>query len=242
MKKLRKPIRKIHTVRHPYGIKTIPEMLENSADRYGDRTAYLIPRKDNIHTLTYGEVIEYVKRIGRHLRELGIGKGDNIAILGENRPEWSISYFTVSWIGATAVPLDPSGSVESHKFILGFSEARAIFLSASYLRDFRPVIEELKGLEQVIIMDKFDEIYGRYSRGVERERISQQELSEILFTSGTTGNPKGVMLTHENVMSNVEDMYKILDLTPYDRALSVLPLHHSFYCDWCPSLFTEFCY
>ncbi len=230
MRKLHKPIRKIRTVRNPYGIKTIPEMIENSADRHRDRTAFLIPRRDNIHRLTYGEVIEYVKRIGRHLRELGIGKGDNIAILGENRPEWGISYFTVSWIGATAVPLDPRGSVESHKFILEFSAARAIFLTASYLPALRPMLEGLDGLKHIVIMDTFDEIYGRYSRGVEREIISEQELSEILFTSGTAGNPKGVMLTHKNVMSNVEDMYKILDLSPDDRAFSVLPLHHSYEC------------
>jgi len=230
MKKLHKPIRKIHTVRNPYGIKTIPEMIENSADRFGDRTAYLIPRKDDIHKLTYGEVIEYVKRIGRYLRELGIGKGDNIAILGENRPEWGISFFTVSWIGATAVPLDPRGSVESHRFILGFSAATAIFLSASYLPNLRPMLEELGGLKHMIIMDTFDDIYSKYSRGVEKENISEQELSEILFTSGTTGNPKGVMLTHKNVMSNVEDMHKILDCSPDDRAFSVLPLHHSYEC------------
>ncbi|MGB7291154.1 MAG: AMP-binding protein, partial [Thermodesulfobacteriota bacterium] len=230
MKKLNKPIRKIRTVRNPYGIKTIPEMIENSAARYGDRTAYLIPRKDNIHTLTYGEVMEYVKRIGRYLRESGIGKGDNIAILGENRPEWGISYFTASWIGGTAVPLDPRASMESHRFVLSYSEAKAIFLSASYLPDLRPMLDGLEASKHVIIMDTFDDIYSKFSRGVEKENISEQELSEILFTSGTIGNPKGVMLTHKNVMSNVEDMYKILDLSPYDRAFSVLPLHHSYEC------------
>lgn len=230
MKKLNKPIRKIHTVRNPYGIKTISEMIENSVDRYGDNTAYLIPRNNNIHKFSYGEVLEYVKRIGRYLKELGIGKGDNIAILGENRPEWSISYFAVSWIGATAVPLDPRASMESHKFILGFSAAKAIFLSAPYLPNVRPMLDELEGLKHMIIMESFDDIYGKYSRGVERECISDQELLAILFTSGTTGNPKGVMLTHKNVMSNVEDMYKILDLSPDDRAFSVLPLHHSYEC------------
>jgi long-chain acyl-CoA synthetase len=230
MKKLNKPIRKIHTVRNPYGIKTIPEMIENSVDRYGDKTAYLIPRNNNIHKFSYSEVLEYVKRIGRYLKELGIGKGDNVAILGENRPEWGISYFTVSWIGATAVPLDSRASMESHKFILSFSAAKAIFLSASYLPNVRPMLAELEGLKHMIIMETFDDIYSKYSSGFERESISDQELSEILFTSGTTGNPKGVMLTHKNVMSNVEDMYKILDLTPDDRAFSVLPLHHSYEC------------
>jgi long-chain acyl-CoA synthetase len=230
MNKLNKPIRKIPTVRNPYGIKTIPEMIEKSVDRYKDKTAYLIPRNKNIHKFSYREVLEYVKRIGRYLKESGIGKGDNIAILGENRPEWGISYFTVSWIGATAVPLDSRASAESLRFILGFSAAKAIFLSASYLPKVRPMLDELDGLKQVIVMETFDDLYNRYSWGVERERPSDQEVSEILFTSGTTGNPKGVMLTHKNIMSNVEDMYKILDLSPDDRAFSVLPMHHSYEC------------
>jgi long-chain acyl-CoA synthetase len=230
MKKLNKPIRKIHTVRNPYGIKTIPELIEKSVDRYGDKTAFLMPRNNNIHMFSYGEVLGYVKRIGRYLKELGIGKGDNIAILAENRPEWGISYFSVSWIGATAVPLDPRASMESHKFILSFSAAKAILLSGSYLPDIRPMLDELEGLKHMIIMETFDDIYSKYSRGIEMERISDQELLEILFTSGTTGNPKGVMLTHKNVMSNVEEMYKILDLSPDDRAFSVLPMHHSYEC------------
>jgi long-chain acyl-CoA synthetase len=230
MKKFNKPIRKIQTVRSAYGIKTIPDMIESSVDRYGDKTAYITPRNNNIHKLSYGEVLEYVKRIGRYLKYLGVGRGDNIAILGENRPEWGISYFTVSWIGGTAVPLDPRASIESHKFILGYSDAKAIFLSGSYLSNVRPLLDELEGLKHMIMMETFDDIYIKYSRGVERESISDQELSEILFTSGTTGNPKGVMLTHKNVMSNVEDMYKILDLSPDDRAFSVLPLHHSYEC------------
>jgi long-chain acyl-CoA synthetase len=230
MKKLNKPIRKIHTVRNPYGIRTVPEMIQNSVDRYADKTAYLIPRNNNIHKFSYGEVLNYVKRIGRYLKELGIGKGDNIAILAENRPEWGISYFTVSWIGATAVPLDPRGSMESHKFILSFSGAKAIFLSASYLPNVRPMLDELEGRKHMIIMETFDDIYSKNSRGVESECVSDEELLEIIFTSGTTGNPKGVMLTHRNVMSNVEDMYKILDLSPDERAFSVLPLHHSYEC------------
>ncbi|HEX9665154.1 MAG TPA: AMP-binding protein [Thermodesulfobacteriota bacterium] len=230
MNKLNKPIRKIPTVRNPYGIKTIPEMIEKSVDRYKDKTAYLIPRNNNIHKFSYREVLEYVKRIGRYLKESGIGKGDNIAILGENRPEWGISYFTVSWIGATAVPLDSRASMESLRFILGFSAARAIFLSESFLTSIRPILHELKGLKHMIIMENFDDIFKRYSSGVERESVSDQQLAEILFTSGTTGNPKGVMLTHKNIMSNVEDMYKILDLSPDDRAFSVLPMHHSYEC------------
>lgn len=230
MKKLNKPVRKIPTVRSPLGIKTISEMIESSADRYGDKTAYLTPRNKDIYRLSYAQVLEYVKRIGRYLKDLGIGRGDKIAILGENRPEWGVAYFSVSWVGGTAVPLDARASVEDHKFILRYSEVKAIFLSASFLPSLRPMLDNLEGLKHIIIMDTFDNIFLTYSRGVEREDISDHELLEILFTSGATGNPKGVMLTHKNVMSNVEDMHKIIDSSPDDRAFSVLPLHHSYEC------------
>lgn len=230
MKKFSKPVRKIATVRTPHGISTIPQMVENSVGRYADNTAYLIPRNGEMVEFSYGKVLEYVKRIARHLRESGIGKGDNIAILGQNSPEWGISYLTVSWIGATAVPLDSRAPIEAHSFILGFSAAKAIFLSAQNLADLEPMLAELPGLKQIIVMETFPDIYKRYSSGVDREKVSDQDVCEILFTSGTTGNPKGVMLTQKNVMSNVEDMYRILDLSPEDRAFSVLPLHHCYEC------------
>jgi long-chain acyl-CoA synthetase len=230
MKKLDKPIRKIPTIRSGLGINTIPEMVEISAERYRDKTAYLIRRKNNIYKLDYGQVLEYVKRLGRYLKELGLGRGDHIAILGENRPEWGISYFSVAWIGATAIPLDARASSDSYKFILRFSSGKAIIVSGSYISDIQSIAGELDQLRHIIVMENFDEIYNKYSSGVPMEDVSRDDLMQILFTSGTTGDPKGVMLTHGNIMSNVDDIYRAIELIPEDRMFSILPIHHSYEC------------
>jgi len=230
MKKLDKPVRKISTIRPGLGIKTIPEMVEASAESYKDCTAFLIPRNKDIYKLSYGQVIEYVKRIGRYLKELGLGRGDHIAILGENRPEWGISYFSVGWIGATAIPLDAKALPDSLKSILRFSSAKAIILSGSHVADIESISADLNELKHVIPMESFDEIYAKYPNGVGMENASPDDLMQILFTSGTTGDPKGVMLTHSNIMSNVDDVYRIIEITPDDRMFSVLPIHHSYEC------------
>ncbi len=230
MKKLDRPSRKIPTIRARLGIKTIPEMLETSAEKYGDNMAYLIPKDKNIQEFTYGQVLEYVKKLARYLKDSGLGKGDHIAILGENRPEWAISYFAVSWIGAVVIPLDGRASLDSWKFILRFSSAKAILLSNSYLSDIQSVSAELEELKHIIVMENFDQFSKKYSTGVNMENVSPDDLLQILFTSGTTGDPKGVMMTHKNVTSNVDDIYRVIDLTPEDRMFSVLPIHHSYEC------------
>ncbi|MFQ5787458.1 MAG: AMP-dependent synthetase/ligase [Thermodesulfobacteriota bacterium] len=230
MNRLNKPVRKIKTVRKPLGIKTIPEMIVNSAELYKDRTAFLIPRKNKIYELSFSQVFESVTRLSRHLRKLGLGIGDKIAILGENRPEWGISFFSVAWIGATVVPLDARASTESHKFILEFSSVKAIILADSYFPKIHSILDGFSELQHIIVMENFDEILSKYSTGIESENFSEDHLLEILFTSGTTDNPKGVMLTHKNIMSNVEDMYRVIDLSPEDRGFSVLPIHHSYEC------------
>jgi len=230
MKKLVKPVRKIKTVREPFGMKTIPDMVEKSAEIYKDRKAFSIRRSNELWEISFIQVMEYVRRLSRYLKELGIGRGDKIAILGNNGPEWGISYFSVAWLGGIAIPLDARAPIESHKFILGFSSVKAIILAWEYRSAIQSVKDELVELKHVIVMENLDEIYRKYPNGIDREKYQEDQLLEILFTSGTTGNPKGVMLTHKNIMSNVEDMYKIIDLSPEDRAFSVLPIHHSYEC------------
>jgi long-chain acyl-CoA synthetase len=231
MKRFSKSILKIPIVRNGLGMTTISDMLEMSAEKYKDNIAFLAPRNNVIHNLSYGRVLEYVKRISRYLKEaLGLEMGDHIAILGGNSPEWAISYFAIAWMGAVAIPLDARASADSYKSILGFSSAKAIIISGSHLSDIRSIENELDELKHVIVMENFDDIYKKYSNGVEAENISSKDIMEILFTSGTTGHPKGVILTHGNIMSNVDDVYRIIEFTRDDRAFSILPIHHCYEC------------
>jgi len=230
MKKHTKPARKIPTVNENPGFRTLPEMIESSAERYAKNLCYLIPRNGAIYELTYAEVIEQVEKLAAHLKDLGLTKGDHIAVLGENKPEWGISFFAVSWIGAVAVPLDARSNIHSHKFILSFSSTKAILASDNFIESIDSVARDLNELKHIIPMDDIKGICSNYDSGVQRENIDPHDILEIIFTSGSTGDPKGVTLSHSNVMSNVSDIYSIMDYSEKDRAFSILPIHHSYEC------------
>ncbi len=230
MKKLTAPLRKIPTWRDVLNISTIPEMLEYSVNKYGNNTAYSTPKNKAVYKISYSQVLDTIKRFARYLRESGFEKGDHIAILGQNRPEWGVSFFTVSWIGAVCIPLDARASLADYKFILNFSSVKAIIVSSSHYEAIKSIAHELSGLKEIILMDSIEEISNTYSSGVEMARIESDDLLEILFTSGTTGDPKGVMLSHGNIMSNVSDIHRIIGYGEQDTAFSILPIHHSYEC------------
>ncbi|MFI5323049.1 MAG: AMP-dependent synthetase/ligase [Thermodesulfobacteriota bacterium] len=230
MKKFTKPSAKIPVLRDSLGVNTLPELIESSSDKFGDNIAYRTPRGNAVYEITYGRVLDMVKKLARYLKELGVEKGDHVAILGENRPEWGISLFAVSWIGAVAIPLDARAPLENQKFILSFSLAKAVIVSSSFHAGIRAAADGLKDLRHIILMDNIDDICCKYATGAGGEEVLRDSLLEILFTSGTTGDPKGVMLSHRNIISNVDDMHRTIDYNPGDRAFSILPVHHSYEC------------
>ena len=192
--------------------------------------------------------VERVQSVALGLAALGIRPGDRIALLSENRPEWSIVDLAILSLGAINVPIYTTQAVDQIDFILKDSGARAIFISNRKLyRHARMVLAERK-LEHLIFFDP--EIAEDIDRGSSleslentgqtqaRERpeafdaylsaVRPDDLATIIYTSGTTGEPKGVMLTHNNFMSNVLAITKGLPIGPTDVALSVLPLSHIF--------------
>lgn len=230
MNKFTTPVKKIPVLRQSYGYKTISEMTANSAEIYSDKTAYEIPRDNQIIQYTFGDVINLVQKLAKHLSETGLSRGDRIAIIGENSPHWAISFFAVSWVGAVAVPLDARSSVDNHKLALSHSEAPCIITSKSFFSSIEALKNSIPSLKTVIRMEEIDELNNKYSTGISPANIGGDDLMEILFTSGTTGDPKGVMLSHKNLMSNVEDVRRIIDLNEDDKAFSILPIHHVYEC------------
>jgi len=230
MKKFTKPIRNIPTLKEALTVETMSDMIEVSVNENEENIAFLTPRDGKLYELTYAQVLGRIKKLARHLKELGIEKGDHVAILGENRPEWGISFFAVSWIGAVAIPLDARASIDDHKFIMDFSSTTAVILSGSFYKSIRSISDELNSLRHLVLMEQIEDIQNKYSKGIEKENVGPEDLLEILFTSGTTGDPKGVMLSHGNVMSNVSDIYRIIEYSPTDRAFSILPIHHCYEC------------
>ncbi len=229
-KTLLKPNKKIPNVRSGLSIKTIPELLVYGAENYSDNTAYLRREADTIREYSFGDVLSYVRSLAAHLIDLGYKRGDHIAVLSENRPEWCIAYFAVTWIGAVVITLDARSQADSVENILLVSDSIAVITSASHLKSIESAKDRLPGLKDIISMEDFDDICKLNADGVDMAQVLPEDLLQILFTSGTTGDPKGVMLTHRNVVSNVGDMYCAFDFTPEDRAFSILPIHHSYEC------------
>lgn len=195
------------------------------------------------------EVVERVRNVALGLAELGIKPGDRVALLSENRPEWSIVDLAILSLGAVNVPIYTTQAVDQVRFILSDSGARAIFVSNRKL--FKHAQEALEGLDLIEKIIFFDDEPGTsvdrattldalQQIGSERARnhpaafdaylqaVRLTDLATIIYTSGTTGEPKGVMLTHSNFVSNVLAITAGLPIGPTDIALSVLPLSHIF--------------
>ena len=209
----------------------------------------------NIPAATF---VERVKNVALGLASLGVRPGDRIALLSENRPEWSISDLAILSLGAINVPIYTTQALEQVDYILSDSGARAIFISNRRLyKHVKPVLDQ-RPLEYLIFFedDVAEDVEHGFAlatleqkgRELDQERpgafdaylqsVRPEDLATIIYTSGTTGEPKGVMLTHNNFMANVVSIGKGLPIGPTDVALSVLPLSHIFERDG----FYVFCY
>lgn len=237
MKKTLRATVNLPVLRKKEGIATVQRMLEIKSSLHGDGTAYRIRRKDlSTRSVSFGEAFGLSRRLAARLRNLGLRKGDHVAIVGENSPEWAISYFAVVWAGAVAVPLDSRATEQNLKRVLGLSDSRFLIASGGFLE----TLGRERGIEATIPMEEVAENPGRAETREPAETADPDRVAEIVFTSGTTGTPKGVMLSHGNVMSSVEAMYRAFPIGDEDTAFSILPIHHvyericgivlSFYC------------
>ena len=198
--------------------------------------------------ISAAQFVERVKNVALGLAALGVRPGDRIALLSENRPEWSIADMAILSLGAINVPIYTTQAVDQIEFILADSGARAIFISnRKLLRHARPALNN-RHLEHLIFFDEdvaedLDNATGLAQLEQSGKEQAQQrpeafeaylhvvrpdDLATIIYTSGTTGEPKGVMLTHNNFISNVVSISKGLPIVNTDVALSVLPLSHIF--------------
>ena len=237
MKKAPRATRNLPVMREKKGIATVQRMLEAKSSLHGDRTAYRMRKNDlSIRSVSFGEVFELSRRLAARLGTLGLQRGEHVAIVGENSPEWAISYFAVVWAGAVAVPLDSRATERNLKQVLGLSDSRFLIASGG----FRETLGREKGIKAAIPMEETAEDPGRAEERAPAESVDPGRVAEIVFTSGTTGTPKGVTLSHGNIMSSVESMYGAFPIGRGDTAFSILPIHHvyericgmllSFYC------------
>jgi len=226
---------------------TLLHALNNSADKFADRpfVSYLDYPK-----ITFSEFKSKVESISNFLKSQGIIAGDKVAILSENQPNWGIVYFAVTTIGAIAVPIMTEFHSTEVLHILKHSESKAIFVSAKYFNKIEDA--ETDSLMTRILLDDFsvippntkNDLIKEVINGGKREfakikeaalklvglipvEVEEDNIALILYTSGTTGHSKGVMLTHKNIVSDALSTLNMVNVETNDRMLSILPLFHT---------------
>jgi long-chain acyl-CoA synthetase len=227
---------------------TVPHFCIESFRRNNKKDALAYKIGDVWTYLNGTEVIERIRRIALGLSNLGVKAGDRIAIISENRPEWSLTDLAILSLRAIVVPIYTTQAVEQIRYILEDSGARMLFVSGKkLLKHAEAAIQSVERIEKLIFFDADAkpendnraltlanvEKQGEKSGDVENfddflANVETSDLATIIYTSGTTGEPKGVMLTHENFVSNIAAISKGLPIRNTDRSLAVLPLSHIF--------------
>jgi len=219
------------------------DILERIQNKYSDKTDVLAG-KENGKWKKYAvqEYIDNCNWVSYALLSLGIKKGDKIALISNNRPEWNFTDFGISQIGAIGVPIYPTISSEEYSYILGHSEPKIVFISDKSLYEkIKPITDQNPGISTIYTFDRiagakhFSELItiGKEMASslandlvLAKNAVEPSDLVTIIYTSGTTGFPKGVMLSHSNLISNIIESSFIHPLGPESRTLSFLPLSH----------------
>jgi len=200
---------------------TLLDILESSAQKFGRKPALLIKPGFRTRVWTFGQLAEVVPRVAALFAEAGIRKGDRVVIWAVNRPEWGIAFFGALHAGAVLVPLDTRSLTDFALKVVEKTRATAVIASKQTEAEARKL-----GLPVHLIEELPDQ--ARAKSQLPRPDLAPDDLVEIVFTSGTTGDPKGAMLTHRNIVSNAEAALQVFPLGPKQRMLSLLPLSHMF--------------
>jgi long-chain acyl-CoA synthetase len=229
-------------------MKTIIELLEYSAQKYGNNPYLLEKKTDRYEAITYKETKEQAYRVGAGLMALGIKKGDRVALLSESRTDWVISELGILHAGAICVPLSillKEGA--DLKFRLDHSGSKWVIVSGNQIDKINSIKQDLKNLDKVILLDprdnfSRDEIFmGKVKKMGEEylscnfdkfieaiKSIGPDDYVNISYTSGTTADPKAIILSHRNYTANIEQALTLMDVPEWWTTLLILPWDHSF--------------
>src|SRR5688500_12879260 len=228
---------------------TVAELFEKAAEKHLRPDALNYKRAGAWHRISSDEMIERARAIAAGLYDLGLRKGDKAAILAANSPEWTLTDAGCQFAGVVDVPIYTTLAPASVKYILNDSAAKVLFVDTIEAHErLAEILTECPSLEKIVFFDPLAtdipgaitlldlEDRGRAARsGFEdgfsedlRRSVSADDVATLIYTSGTTGEPKGVMLTHNNIVSNVIDSGEKYTFSADDVPLSVLPLSHVF--------------
>jgi long-chain acyl-CoA synthetase len=224
-------------------VDTLSKAFWRSVEQHGEKPALLVKREKQYRPITYTELGRRVYAFARALHELGVRKGDRVSILAENCPEWAITDWATLCLGAITVPIYPTLTAPQVGEILRDSEPKVLVVSDKKQR--RKACEAVEGTglnPQIICIEpdsggetpSFEQMLNQPGALTESELRALVDASQpddiitFIYTSGTTGEPKGAMLTHRNLISNIEAVLELIDWRPDDVFLSFLPLSHVF--------------
>jgi long-chain acyl-CoA synthetase len=232
--------------------KTIPELYLHLADEFGPKSSHGIFKQKisgKYEDISYATFKEGTDSLAFGLASLGVKRDDKVAIIAENRPEWVYTDLAILGLGAVDVPIYPISTSDTIEYIINNSEAVGIVVSNQFhMNKVLKVKENIKSLQFIIVINDIDtegvkdvyllsdvnEMGKEFAKEnpnhfIDNIKLSREDdLCTIIYTSGTTGEPKGVMLTHKNIISNVNAVHEIIEITQDDLFLSFLPLSHIF--------------
>lgn len=206
-------------------INTLYELIRNSVEKFASKVAFSMFEGDDV---TYAEVGRRIEKVQEILTGAGLRAGDKVALLSSNMPNWGVCYFAVTSAGMVAVPILPDFSGEELDMIIAHSEAKALLVSDRlFTKLSKQTIERLN----VVVRTKNLGVIAQRVRGEGTMAVPKpDDLAVIIYTSGTTSKPKGVMLTHAALCAQVGISSGIFPVLPDDVFLSVLPLSHTYEC------------
>ena len=209
---------------------TFPSIFNETLRKYGHHNAFAFVGETPV---SYETAYRRIQSVIAFMEKMGIGPGDRVAILSTNMPNWGITYFAITFMGAVAVPILPDFSATETGNVLEHSGTKAIFIASPLLSRIEGFVsEELKTLVLIedfsVISSETSAEYDPSDTPVRKYEVSEDDLASIIYTSGTTGRSKGVMLTHKNISFNARKGKVIQYIDENDRFLSVLPLSHTY--------------
>jgi len=222
-------------------IYSIQDMVLQSAEKYSLKVALEDLNNTPLQKVTFRQMLDFILHFGAALRDLGLKEGAHIALIGENRVQWSISYLTCMCFNYVVVPIDKNLTTNEILNIIHESDSEAIIFSDTFSGLLSEGHLALKRLKHMICMDKTgvekDFLYmldliekSNMTKLTDLPKIDPEETAVIIYTSGSLGRAKGVMLTQKNLASNLMDMVSMIFIGKDDRFLSVLPIHHTYEC------------
>lgn len=228
------------------GYPSLGMMFKLVCEKYPDKTAYMFKEQGVYKSIAFKDTLPQVHHLAAGLKNLGAKKTAKVLILSENRLEWAISDYAILSLGCISVPIYPTLLPSHIEFIINNCEAEIIIISdTNQLEKVQDIKKNLTKLKHMVLMSgdapegvlpwsdlmeagKMDLTKNPKSIEESLDQIKREDIASIIYTSGTTGTPKGVILTHNNFLSNIEGVLEVINVSEKDSFLSFLPLSHVF--------------